>query len=382
MTNEMKMNLTENLFMGRRLRVSNKKGKTLYVDTSEAKKYNFVQIGTKNWIPSLSIDIDFYRPIEEIYQICSANSIPRPTMAVKTTKGLHLHWLLSYPVDTRKQKQLRFYRILIEELAALFEADPFALMKNQGGRIFRNPLKHETSYTPNIVSMKDFYNLVNQRMEKLAKPIETSDSTSEDKKLKTVVSRKAVIKAKVGERNMLMFEYLRKLAYRNWDNEKLADLLEAEALKINSMMEEALPTAEIYEIITSIINFIDTKYEGKTSNEATIKFNRELAYRKKVETRNKILKGLIDNPMLTLRQIKKLSLRKLAKIFGISYVTVRNYKDEILSIMKRLIKNAANSHNVADFYDTISVFMKALWEQSRRYTDFTERFLIANKGSP
>ena len=328
-------------------RVASNKSDVSYKKIEEAIEYNFIQFGTKRWLSAISMDLDYQITYNEIADICNRVEIPLPTLFVETTKGVHLHWALKYPIDTTKGVQRNLYKKIAQTLRAIFDADRFAVPMSSGGRLWRNPLKHPHKFVKSFVELSTFSHLL-------------PDSSST--KLYTRshgVSKKRVLEAKVGERNNLLFDYLRKLAYRNRElgTDGLDKLLITEAKSINKCFPEQLPYEELCSIVNSILRFMENDYEGSTDNEATIEFNRKLAKNKQKATKRKIVAGIFSNPFIPVSQLKRLSSRRLGRLLNVSHTTINKYKDELLKLLEEFLPNVeAPVAKFTDFVKYIELF--------------------------
>jgi len=302
-----------------------------YVKKEKALDYNFIRLGNEYFIPAISIDIDNVNPFEDKdpIEVFTELKIPLPTMIVKTTRGFHIHWFLQNPIKTSNYKQTQKLNFILNALADKLGADIHAKAAS-AGRVWRNPLKHSTmEFGHTIKSLYEFDDLLAtyEVKKKTFKKVKS--------RKRVFVAKKDVIKAKKGERNVKMFDYLRKWAYRNFRNIGL-DGLVAEAYSTLEKMENPLPKKEVESIVASINKFMITKYVNRTTNERTIAFNRMLAQRKKDKTIRKIIEAISAN-MLTIKQIRNMSVRELAKLTGISKSSAAKYKKIIKDILMLLL---------------------------------------------
>ena len=303
-----------------------KNSKYSYLKKQEALTKKFLRFGNEFFLPSLSIDIDSSVNLKEIKTVCLDNSIPYPNMVVYTTKGVHLHWIIDYPVKTKNKKRLFVFQSIVSALVPLFGGDKHAKTYT-AGRVWRNPILHKTkllSETP--VTLFDFQHLI----KKLPK------SVTKGGNIKRIVSSGPVAAARVGERHGVLFNYIRKFAYKNAELSDLENLIEREALRVNGTMEEPLPIKEVLSIVRSVVRFMQTRYNGRATKDVA-EYNRELAKRRADKTKNKIKSVLVSNPTLSVTAISKLSKRKAAKLFGISASSALKYLKKIKDIFAELV---------------------------------------------
>jgi len=290
-----------------------------YKSREEALTKYFIRFGNTYFIPTLSIDIDRSTSYNEVERVCSRLKIPKPNFVVTTTKGIHLHWVLKKAVATSNKKSLSFYTRIQDTLVVAFDGDPHATSTNSA-RVWRNPLMHTTKvFLQRPTELTKFSHILGEGVDR-------------KRKSGSAVSSVAVVSATVGDRHMAMFDYVRKVAYKNSKEDDLKAILERSAGYVNNKLAEPLPQSEIDSIIKSVIRFMDSRYSGSLGNGDTTEYNRALAKKKADKTLDKIKNFLKNNPLLTVKQLAKLSTRKLAKAIGIHHTTVQKYKAKILTL--------------------------------------------------
>jgi hypothetical protein len=318
--------LLEKVFARSVLSSDSKNSDYSYVSASLALEKKFVRFGSSHFIPTLSIDIDKKASLLSIIDTCEGNNLPSPSLIVNTDKGVHIHWVLEYPIRTANTSSLNLYKLILAELIQLFGGDVHASAM-RAGRVWRNPLKHDTVATGTVANLSDFKHLI--------KP-STQAKVSSTFAFK--MPRGGLKKVKEGQRNVALFDHLRKFAYRNYNKfEDMPSELLKEALEANKQLEAPLPLPEVESIVKSVSRFIETRYVPRTENEDTISYNRKLAQKKVDETERKFFAVIYSNPMMTLKHLKSMSVRKLAKLVGISKSTAQRYKSKLRIIIKKAL---------------------------------------------
>ena len=291
-----------------------------YVPLKKAlEEYKFIRFGNKFFLPTISLDIDFERDQEELFQTAKDNNIPYPSLIVYTDRGVHLHWMLKYPISTKNEKSVWVYNQILQNLCQVFKSDNYAKAK-KAGRVWRNPMAHDVTFWDEKYSLTDFPKPILKTIKRIKK---------KSKSAKDGVKNIAWGQVKEGTRHMTMFDFLRKKGYRNYKKQNNIDLyLTNIAFKVNEEMPEPLPADEVSSIILSIVTWLETEYTACASDKQ-VEFNRELAKKKKEKSVANILNYLSSNPFITIRDVKKTSCRKLSKLFKLSHTAVAKYKKTI-----------------------------------------------------
>jgi hypothetical protein len=296
---------------------------------NEALTKKFIGYGGDKYIPEIIIDIDKKISSEEIKDLCEEHKIPYPNFIVHTTKGVHIHWVLSAGIFVKNTKQLNMYRVLIKQLVKLFDGDPHGVMVNKGDRIFRNPLKNPTTviHTKPVQSLYDFARIIPAPSTKAYKRLL---STSK----RATMPRQVVIESPEGTRNVNVFEYLRRLAIKYEIYSHNSWFLEEEAKNLIRDMENPLPEKEVMDIVASIVNFMETKYTGKGGTKAA-EYNRKLAKNKKLKVAEAFYNALYGGKgILSIWHIKRLSKRKGGAFVGVSPTTFLSYRNKISKLLQ------------------------------------------------
>jgi hypothetical protein len=314
--------------------VSDTKGSSFKTYQHYAVKYNYVSFGKSTYLPTVSVDIEHDLSDNQIKHICNKHNIPLPNLVVKTNRGIHLHWVLEYGINTANPKQARLYSYIARAVVSVFDGDTKAVPVRRA-RKFRNPLKHPVkilSYTF-IDSLMQFKPLLSsERLQTIKKDL---------RKGKLPVTRKEVLSSSIGNRNTNLFNYLRKFAYKKYRTsslEELRDIIEAEAYYINSRLEDPLTNDEVATIVDSVYTFMVTKYTGVANNNSVIEFNQKLALAKHLKVVNKIFNKVLEHPYMTLQALAKLSKRRGAAVFGVSATTYLTYRKQLKELFMFLIE--------------------------------------------
>ena len=324
-------------------------------------EYKYIQFGTKNRISSIIIDIDTKPSEGSIERICKEFKIPPPNFILETDRGIHLHWLLEYSVYPNKsKKQKKYYQSILDSILWAFGGDKNAVLRDRGGRKFRNPMKHKVylihTKELNLYHFNTVLYAFNDYKDSVSYATKPKKVTTKVSKPRLIVSVKDVVGAVVGTRNASLFEYLRKLAYRNHDNANLETLLLDQAMKLNSTFEEPLEISEIRATIKSILQFIATKYVPSTSNKETIEYNRKLAKNKAERVMERIKTAILSNPLVTLKHLLNLSNRKLGVYFGVSKDTAKKYRGSLKELLKSITDLCINTFGTDEIDTRESIF--------------------------
>jgi len=313
----------------KKIQCSNEKNiPSVYRTYEESLDYNFVRFGNKYFIPALSLDIDNHQNLKIISNILKSNKLPTPNIIVTTSKGLHIHWVLSNPISTNNVSQLALYQHIANELIKLFGSDKNAMPK-RSGRMFRNPLKHPTTYfTSNTITLEEFKHII-----------------PEQEKVKEGTSRKKKVlryktpdfsQVKVGERNQVLFDFGRHVAYKHGNEEGLTTTLETAINYANSKIPESLSLNEVNTIVTSIEHFMRTRFTSKTKNKRTIEFNRKLAKRQAELKQTEMLKKWVATGVLTIKKLRNISMREGGRILGVHKNTFGKHREFLINAIKNL----------------------------------------------
>jgi len=304
-----------------------------YVKPEYSVLYKFVRYGNKWFIPTISIDIDDkHLDNEKIIELCLKHNIPAPFFTVGTDRGIHIHWVFENPIKTANVKQVELYRKVVTVLVSLFGGDIHAVPKN-AGRVWRNPITHTTRemINPKFCSLSDFSHIISFDE---GNNIAGSNEPAKRGRVKIDMS-----KVKPGQRNISLFDAVRWFAYDHYKEPNLYDITMSYAEKLNSQMPEPLPNDEVYYTVNSIVKWTQTNYKkDKTKDQRTIEFNRTMAKKKQEKAINAILQRIFTNPLLLLSQVKKMSARQGAKIFGVSHSTFKKYQKQLIELIKQALE--------------------------------------------
>ena len=306
-----------------------KSGGYAYRPKKEAIASNFIQFNT-HAVTTLSVDIDYCSKDELNRRL---KLLPQPSIVVETSKGFHIHYVLTYPISYKKPHLIRWASYIREQLSAVVGGDVHA---NGLKRVFRNPLKHTTTYNEATYTLSDF-NVPFPKKEyasKGNKPVKSVDFSC----------------VKRGSRHMTMFDHLRATAYKYSTSGDLVSVLDFVAEEANSKLEEPLSTQELKNIVGSICRFMKNIYVG--SSESKAEYNRGLAKAKHDATFTKILVALKG---ISFKQVYTMSARAIAKISTVSNSTVSLHLTKIKDKLRQItLSNIALSYEV---YKTLTYFI-------------------------
>jgi hypothetical protein len=307
---------------------NNKSEPSTFKVFDEAIDYNFIRFGNKFYIPAISMDIDTHQNIDEVIDICTRVNIPKPNFIVKTSKGIHVHWVLKYPIVTQNLKQTGLYNKIVDRLLAIFDSDLHAIPR-YSGRMFRNPLKHDTTfYTDTLYSLTDFVKLLPRR------EVGSKNTYTRTKKLRYKVPKFENIE--VGGRNKALFDYGRYVAYKHGNCEGIDKIVLSALQFANNKLPHPLRATELMSISASITRFMRSSWDSKTSNKRTIEFNRNLAKRQAELKQNELIRKFVSYGLLTLRDLKRISARHGGRLFGVSKNTFAKHREKLIKIIKTL----------------------------------------------
>ena len=306
---------------GKPIQCSHDKGESSkFLKYKEAAKEPFIRFGNDKFIPALSLDIDTHKDSKKVLDTCFKHNLPYPSIILETKKGLHLHWVLENPINLSNLKTTYFYQQIISALVITFDTDTKAVPKN-AGRLFRNPLKHPTKlYNSSSLSLNDF-----RAHAKTYKSITKPTCASARDTLFSHYKRPDFTKITAGVRNEALFDFGRAYAYRFAKSKDLDKSLLNKLQEVNTLLPEPLKPFELVNIGKSITRFINTRYIGKTTNKRTVDFNRGLAKKALDTTSKALLQIFVENPTLTLKALRKMSLREGGRLFGVHKNTFKRH---------------------------------------------------------
>ena len=313
-----------------KIQVSNVKGEaSLFKTFDDALEYKFVRFGNAHFIPAISVDIDTHQDIGLVSKIIVEKKLPTPNFIVKTTKGLHIHWVLGNAISTKHLSSIRLYQRVADSIIKAFGSDVHAMPKNSG-RMFRNPLVHPTTYfTGKLYSLKDFTHLLPVANEATSTIPSSRRSTRGYK-----VPNFATIKE--GSRNSTLFDYGRHVAYRYGNKVGLRKTLLSVLVNANKALPSPLPLYEIDSIVTSIYTFMQTKYNCSTVNSKVIAFNRRLAAKQSKLKQVELLKKWVSLGILSIKHLKSMSFREGGRLFKVSPQTFKKHRDSLVMALQSL----------------------------------------------
>jgi len=311
------------------IQCSNKKtAKSHFKPFKEAIKYKFVRFGNKFHIPAISVDIDSHQDIPKVLDIIKNAGLPKPNFIVKTTKGLHIHWVLQAAIVTSNMRQTALYQKIASVLIELLGSDKHAMPK-YSGRMFRNPLKHDTEYYhSDLATLQQFFVILPEL-----------DSMSD----KYVMKKKTIrykapdfTKISEGNRNKALFDYGRHVAYKYGNVKNLRGLVLSALTMANGQMSSPVSKQELSTICNSITHFMRTRWVNKTANYKTVEFNQKLAKRQAELKKNELLRKVVSVGLISIKKLRSMSAREGGRVFGISKNTFQKHRYKIIELVKAL----------------------------------------------
>jgi hypothetical protein len=298
-----------------------------YRPVLEAMELDFFRFNEGGNLYFISIDVDFKLNQQEVEQICKSYSVPLPTMIVDTTKGVHIHWMLDNFVSKNATHAQNYYNDIKKQIIKIFKADPHA---SGNVRIFRNPLKHNTMYRNVAYCLSDFKEMLTLMRKSEVKKCKRSRGV-----LRRTVNLSAV---KEGERNVSLFNYIKKFGYAVWGNASQNLLVEKEAFVANNMFDSPLDDQEVMDIVKSVTTWLDIHYDAtkrsKYDKSGITAYNRKLAKKRAENTLNKVASFYYNKAGESCLAIaKNIPLRVVAVMARVSKNSVAKYKSIIIKDM-------------------------------------------------
>lgn len=305
------------------------KGKYLYITDYMASSYKRLQYNKAGtFLQYLIIDCDNNKYIKLLKN--SQNPQPNFVIQNKEKAGAHLIFILDRPILANQYFNYfsdRFFNIF-NELTELYEGD-----KQHKGYIGKNYLNtHDfNGYMLNT----EMYSL--QSLEDIL-PQNTKEEKNTSKPLNEITrtfSNIDLSEVQEGERNISLFNELRKYAYVVKSSSNLLELLEYKGEQINEFLN--LPSSEIKKTVKSVHKYFSSpnfkelkkKREKMTlSNELSTKEKQKLgaefsAKAKKAKTELRIEIAIKE---LNMRN-EKITITSLVKITKMSKNTIKKYRD-------------------------------------------------------
>jgi len=290
--------------------------------------YKFLRFGNAHFIPAISVDIDNHQDMGVVSKIISKNKLPTPNFIVKTSKGLHIHWVLANAISTKHYASIRLYQEVVESIIKVFDSDTHAMPKNSG-RMFRNPLVHPTTFfTSKLHSLSDFVHLLPTKEETSTTPVARRSTRGYKVPNFATISE--------GSRNSTLFDYGRHIAYRYGNKIGLKKTLTSVLMSANKSLPTPLPVAEVNSIVSSIYTFMQKRYVGSTTNSKVVVFNRKLAARQSKLKQVELLKTWVSLGIVSIKLLKMMSFREGGRVFKVSPQTFKKHKDSLIEAFKSL----------------------------------------------
>lgn len=307
-----------------KIQCSNEKtGNYTFKPIEAALEYNFLRFGNKYFIPAVSIDIDTgIFPQEAMDKL----NLPTPTLIVKTTKGFHIHWFLKNPIKTSNSKQLRLLSETLKFLQESLGGDKFATT-GSSGRIWRNPLKHPTTFSGKDYNFSEIFDLpfVKEQLPKrYSSKVKLNYSDILSKDFSNIVQ---------GSRHSTLFDYARAFAYTTG----CLDIFE-EIEKKNQLLPSPLPKSEVKSIATSVKTFMNTKYNVEDTYKASerrIEFNRRVAKGQEKKKLHELATNLFKF-FAPLQVLKNSTIREGSALLKTSKNTFTKHRDALLAYIKEI----------------------------------------------
>ena len=160
-----------------------------------------------------------------------------------------------------------------------------------------------------------------------------------------------------GFRNVTIFTYGRYFAYElkkinnSLSEDELYDKLTICFNFLNRNFEKSLSVSELDVVMGSIVKFVQTRYNPNIS----VRENRKIAQLKSYKTKVTFAKDIVEsNPFLTLKQLRAMSIKDIAKLTSVSYKTLLRWNRELNGILFKIVKEA--QLNLAGKSKNIKVF--------------------------
>ena len=327
-------------------------------------KYKFIQLFNKSYIKFISIDIDQkdikkYETIADVYYDILNKGLPTPTIIVKTDNGFHIHWYLDKSVFINNKIEYNKYEQVRSYFNDILNGD-----KNFARFIVRNPLKHEYFYTGEL------YNSIND----FEKYFDLTKINNQTKKEKNKIVRNKINwnEVKVGERNQILYSYLRDFMFQNYETLSYK-AFEKEAIRVNSLIPIPLNENEVLSTVKSVYKFVEKNYNPNYVSKKRVEFNKKLAKDKQNKTLEKIKDNIIKNyNKLSIIKIfmKKYTIYSLSKILKVDRKTIKKYYDYILNLIKNIILSMKNKvKSIVDFNNKNYFYLFDLNQQVRIIDD-------------
>ena len=331
--------------------VDRKNAKKSIIQKQEGLLKKFIFFNSKV-IKYLIIDIDDRNNFENMFQIYEflADYNIVPTWILETDKGYHIGYILKNAIPYNNIKAVEYAKDTLKKLSLLLGGDSNALRLR--GR-FRNPLLHNTFYTLQTYDLIDISDNIPEYI------LNIDIQHNENKKVhkNTIKLKELVLKVlnninyikniEKGYRNAFLW-YLGMIIAKNFQHLPTAKkLLEFEKIKeqiyfYNRNLKEPLENEEVKNIIESIKKYY---LKGKimvglgSYNQWTKEMKKMYIknYRKEKgiikntnEERKEINKNKVLQAIYKLKKdSKKISVRKVAEVCGLSKSTVANYIKEL-----------------------------------------------------
>jgi len=151
-----------------------------------------------------------------------------------------------------------------------------------------------------------------------------------------------------GFRNIFLFTYGRFFAYElkkinpEVTDEELYNKLSIVLDFINRNFERKVSLGEIDDIIANITKFVQNKFNPNIN----VKFNRKLAQLKSYKTKIRFGKDLLTNPLLTIKHLKEMTIKDIAKLTSVAYKTLLRWTKEDTEALIKIFKEVFKMMNV------------------------------------
>jgi DNA-binding transcriptional regulator YiaG len=373
-----------------------------YLDREEALNMNFIPVGNDFFIPAIIMDFDNVSIYELMDKIDTFGI--RPTFVVDTDRGYHVWWVLNNSIYTKNEKQLNYYKSILTKMADFFGCDANALMKYTGGRIWRNPLTHDTVFYDRKYSLQDLqYALEEYEIETRIKEVRRMKRQTARTK-KEEVARKAknfegsIIppsEVEVGYRNATLVNnlgvFLRSL-YKKTGEVPGETAALAYARDFNNALSEPLEKAEVEATVRSMVKRFNP---SKSCSDTRIKYNREA---KKFHIKKNIVKASkrlyahyikkFGRCQVNMDFFRKMKQKEFAELFQVSMGTAHNWKknekilEEILIGFSELLSALVSGGKITEDFMKLLESIKLFQDWFKKQYAILYRFCQLPKTPP
>ena len=402
----------------------NNKNLNIYssVNTFYQPKRNFENLYNLN---SLFCDIDcvvheisIKQAFKELWKLWDSNIIPEPSLVINSGRGLHVYWHLDncYASTKNKVSFIPTYQALLNRFAqklaylgADFKAsEPSRVLgipstyniKSNTKRTIIKPMLnlieqgilHKEDISYKIIELANIYLEKREYREKsktfdkrTLKFNELSLAYTRMEDYKRLIHSRNQARIDTGYRNQILFNY----GLENIDYTKTKSNLHESLLEINSLFINPLPVRELTGIIKSLEKVKFKKIKNQTIIEQLEISSNEQKYMKTlIETSEKYFRNNIrrnesrknengltkrqqskeDNTYLILDSyyIQKLSRKQISENLRLSFETIKDYLDRIITIEDKIIFMLEKKIKIRDIRNLLSISNDKVYAVKRK----------------